>query len=292
MSIKEAEIVEPEKPERKSKAIAKRESQALERSAPSMAEVLMSAVEGGAPIETLERIAKMVEEAQARNAAAAFFDALARFQSLVPEIPKRKQGYGYLYAPIGDIDKAIKGAAKECGLSKRWTQIETNDQVTVSCVVTHVGGHSETSSIGPVSWDLLERTDRMNGLQHRAAVISYLQRYTLVAAFGLATADDDIDAESPKDAREARKPVSQPKPRPSTQKAAQPAGSKRQLEPAATEDEAIPPSTQKGLAMAMDKAKLSEDDFLKRFAPLTGLEQLRKTDAQAVMSWIADPQRN
>jgi hypothetical protein len=124
---------------------------------------------------------------------------MARFQSLVPNIPKQKQGYGYLYAPLGDIDRAIKGALRECGLAKTWRQIEEVDQVTVICVVTHEGGHSKEYPIGPVPWALLEKPtsnegkSKMNGLQHRGAVLTYLQRYSLIGALGLATADADTD---------------------------------------------------------------------------------------------------
>lgn len=144
-------------------------------------------------MNTIERVLAMRKELKEEAAKEEFFRALAKFQALVPAIPKRKKGFGYLYAPLGDIDRGIKTAMEEAGLSKRWEQVETGDQVTVSCVITHIGGHSESATIGPVSWDLLEKTERMNGLQHRAAVIAYLQRYTLLAAGGIATADD-IDA--------------------------------------------------------------------------------------------------
>lgn len=156
-------------------------------------QLLSQAIEKGLDITTLERLMSLQERWEANRAKAEFFEALARFQSLVPDIPKQKQGYGYLYAPLGDIDRVIKDAMRDCGLSKKWVQAETGDTVTVSCVITHIAGHSESSSIGPVGWDLLEKTKQMNGLQHRAAVITYLQRYTLVAALGLATADDDTD---------------------------------------------------------------------------------------------------
>jgi len=156
-------------------------------------QLLSQAIDKGLDITTLERLMSLQERWEANRAKAEFFEALARFQSLVPDIPKQKQGYGYLYAPLGDIDRVIKDAMRECGLSKKWTQAEGDDEVTVTCVITHVAGHSEASSIGPVKWDLLEKTKQMNGLQHRAAVISYLQRYTLVAALGLATADEDTD---------------------------------------------------------------------------------------------------
>jgi hypothetical protein len=272
-------------------------SQALERAQPSMAEVLMRAVEQGASIETLERIAKMVEEAQARKAKAEFFEALARFQSLVPEIPKSKKGYGYYYAPLSAIDKAIKEPAEQCGLSKRWVQVETEDTVTVSCVITHIGGHSETSSIGPIGWDLLERTERMNGLQHRAAAISYLQRYTLIAALGLATADDDLDGGiSPEEARRARpvnRPVNQPKETPSARKAKAVEEENRvQITPVVDGEDGISKAQGDGLVKAMKASGLSGKHFTARFPAMSRLGELRAQDMPIVLRWINDPEKN
>jgi tetratricopeptide (TPR) repeat protein len=165
-------------------------------------QLLGMAIEKGLDITTLERLMDLQERWEKNKARAAFFEAKARFQGLVPEIPKLKQGYGYLYAPLGDIERAIGGSLGQCGLSKTWNQIEGNGDITMTCVITHILGHSESSSIGPVKWDLLERTERMNGLQHRAAVISYLHRYTLISALGIATADEDTDGENGKKKRE------------------------------------------------------------------------------------------
>lgn len=158
------------------------------------AQLLAIAVEKNLDLDKIERLMDLLERHEKKQARSAFFAALARFQSLVPDIRKLKAGYGgVFYAPLGDIERIIRDAMQTCGLSKRWKQIEGNNEVTMICVVTHVDGHSEETPFGPVTWDLLERTNRMNGLQHRAAVITYLQRYTLIGALGLTTADEDID---------------------------------------------------------------------------------------------------
>lgn len=186
---------QPLEPEVIGKVSSMDNSQALTRFDPS--QLLSQAIDKGIDIAGLEKLMDLQERWERNRAKALFFEALALFQSRVPKIEKTSQGYGYLYAKLGEIDKTIKQSMEDCGLSKRWTISEDGDKVTVVCVITHVAGHSESSAIGPVSWDLLEKTKQMNGLQHRAAVIQYLQRYTCIAALGLTTADEDTDAQTP-----------------------------------------------------------------------------------------------
>lgn len=171
-----------------------RQPAAMVRYDPS--QLLGMAIEKGMDIATLEKLMDLQERWEKNQAKREFFAARARFQAIVPEIPKQKQGYGYYYADLGIIERAIAESLGECGLSKAWSQVEAGDEITMTCTATHIAGHSESNTIGPVKWDLLERTNRMNGLQHRSAVITMLQRYTLIGVLGLATADEDIDAQN------------------------------------------------------------------------------------------------
>jgi hypothetical protein len=161
-------------------------------------QLLSQAIDKGLGIETLERLMALQERWQANAAKAEFFEALARFQSLVPDILKKKKAYEAMYAPLGDIDKVIKEPMRECGLSKRWEQQQDDSgKLIMTCIITHSAGHSERTSIGPVDPGTLEKTKAMNTIQQRGAVITYLQRYTLIGALGLTTADADIDARIP-----------------------------------------------------------------------------------------------
>jgi len=245
----------------------------------------------------LDRIESIFVARQKAAAESAFFAAMSLFQSKLPKIPKTKKGYGYWYAPLGVIEKYIQEPMRLAGLSKRWRQEETPETVKMICIISHVGGHSIENPLGPVPWDLLERTNQMNGLQHRSALLTYLQRYTLIGAAGLATADDDPDGIIPEEHRtqvaQKRQPVRQPQQTPTAQKAngAKEPKVKADLEPAG-EGDAIDAPTVQGLTKAMENAALSNADFTTRFPKLAGLENVKKSDARAVMSWIADPQRN
>lgn len=300
----EAEIVHPEKPEKKPRkdAMVKHEGSALAQpqAAPgSIEDLMVRAVEQG-NMDVIERVFALSQTVQADRAKKAFFDALSQFQATVPKIRKTKKGYGYWYAPLGSIDSQIQKSLEGCGLSKRWEITETGDQVTVACVITQAEGHSERSLIGPVAWDFLERTNQMNSLQHRAATIQYLQRYTMIAALGLSTADDDPDGVIPEDARAAkasqRQPVSQPQQKPSAQKKAVATsgktGERPQIEPG-TEDVSIEASTMKVVKSKMEHAALATGDFKKRFPAFKDVEDpiasIKRTDMNVVLGWLADP---
>lgn len=306
MSASEPEVMQPQDDEtskKKGRQIARRDTTAIAQERPvpgSIEDLMVRAVEQG-NMDVIERVFALSKEVKAERAKEAFLDAMSKFQSFMPKILKNKKGYGYWYAPLGEIEDKIQKPMELSGLSKRWKQVETQspDTVTMICIVSHRDGHSEETPIGPVGWDLLERTDRMNGLQHRSAVITYLQRYTLIGGLGLSSAESDPDGVIPEEARaqkgaqQQRQPVSQPQQKPTAKRAADAKaaalGEKPQIQPA-SEGEAIEASTIKVLTAKMESGALSGADFEKRFG-FKGIERVNRKDINVVLSWIADPTR-
>ena len=181
MPLATATQIEPEEPQ----ALAPRDPSQL----------LALAVQKDLDLDKLERLMELQERWQKQQAKEAFFAALAKFQSIVPRIPKRKSGHNYKYAPLEDIDETIRPAMLECGLTKRWEIAgidgdETGRGIIVTCVVTHVAGHSERTTLS----GLPDTSGSKNEIQARGSTVTYLQRYTLIGALGLSTADEDIDA--------------------------------------------------------------------------------------------------
>ncbi len=204
----------------------------------------------------------------------------------------------YHYAPLDQIEKVVGPLIAKHGLSYSFkARIERPDEkdgeqdLVMECHVQHEAGHSEISPFRlPISGDY------MNKAQQRGNTNSYAKRYSFCNAFGILSEDDDEDAAyagrmTPQQAREAKREVRQPQMTPTAQRAANGPKAKVQLEPAG-EGEAIDANTITGLTKAMEKATLSNVDFVKRFPQLSGLEQVKKSDARAVMSWIADPVKN
>lgn len=307
MSAAEAEVVPPETESPKktrSRAMVKAEgSQALEpvvdHRQPTMEEVLMKAVEQGASIETLERIFAMIEKSQAALARREYYAALSRFQEAMPVVPKTRKVNNrdgsprFSYAPIEVIKEMARPYLAANGLSVISGSRVVGEKLIGAATANHVGGHSDTREFEvPITLSQF-----MSDQQSFAAASSFAERCAYRQVTGIVCAGEDNEQRiTPTEARAQRQPVNQPRQTPTAQRAEaeKKNGNTKQkpdLDPAG-EGEAIDTNTVKGLAAAMEHAKLGQEEFKARFPKLAGLEQVKKTDTRVVMSWIADPSRN
>ena len=147
-------------------------------------------------IEKLERLLALHERWEANQSRKEFFEALSTFQSIVPVITKNKGAdYGqgktkYMYATLDAIIAQIQKPMATCGLSYRWEFKEEAQTIIVSCIITHRGGHHETTTMSGVA----DTSGSKNAIQSRGSTLTYLQRYTLIGALGIGTAQEDTDA--------------------------------------------------------------------------------------------------
>ena len=166
------------------------------------AQLLTLAVDKDLDISKLERLMSLQKEWQADQARKLFFSALSQFQMDCPDLRKNKIvdfGPGkasYHYAPLADIDRQIKPVMKDCGLAKRWEIQDDKEIIKVTCIITHVEGHSERTTMQATPDD----SGGKNKIQQRGSSIEYMKRYTLIGALGISTADNDIDARLPSQA--------------------------------------------------------------------------------------------
>lgn len=162
--------------------------------------LLTIAIQNGTNVEQLEKLLLLKERWDAAQAKKSFLAAISRFQSQIPVIQKKKQvGYtgksgqlvGYKYAELSEIDDAIKGPMLDNGLSKRWELGEDAENIICTCIISHVDGHSEKTTLSSTRDD----SGNKNNIQSRASAVTYLQRYTLIGALGLTTASEDNDGD-------------------------------------------------------------------------------------------------
>lgn len=154
-----------------------------------------------ADLDRMERLMVMHEQLQTKQAERDFVAAMAEFKLDPPTIIKDKmvgfntRGNGnepagrteYKHATLGAVcAAAIEGLAK-VGISHRWDLEQPDGRVRVTCVLTHRGGHSVKTALEAGKDD----SGKKNLIQQMASAVTYLQRYTLLAATGLATEDDD-----------------------------------------------------------------------------------------------------
>lgn len=160
------------------------------------AALLKLAVSKDLDLTKLEKLMELQERWQGNQARKAYLDSLCKFQKDVPALEKTKLvAFGttkYKYAPLGEITATIKDTLFNCGLSYRWEIQDTETQLICTCITSHRDGHSEKTTMSGAK----DASGGKNEIQQRGSTITYLQRYTLIAALGLSTADEDNDGRS------------------------------------------------------------------------------------------------
>lgn len=163
-------------------------------------EILNNAVDGGADVATLERLLSMQERWEASEARKAFYEAKAAAKAEIPTIYKNREGHnGKRYADFFAFTSAVDPILAKHGLSYSFRP-HSGDKITVTCVLFHRLGHTEESSLDAPP----DTTGNKNAVQAIGSTVTYLQRYTLGAALGLAATDDDDGRSS----QEASPPIS------------------------------------------------------------------------------------
>lgn len=165
---------------------------------PTPADLLVYAMKNGASIAEVREFMQLKREFDADEARKAFVADMAEFKKSPPEIIKDKLvGYknkdgsvtGYMHATIGNVTEAIVAGLAAHGFSHRWTIDQSGPAITVACVLTHKQGHSESTTLTAQKDD----SGKKNAIQQVASTVTYLQRYTLLAATGVATKDQGDD---------------------------------------------------------------------------------------------------
>lgn len=160
-------------------------------------QLLALAVNKDLDIEKLRELMIMQKEWKADMARTSFFNALADFQAVVPELRKTKtvafKDVKYNYAPLADIVRQIKSSVKEAGLSYRWEIKDDGENIVVTCLITHREGHTERTTMSAKA----DTSGSKNSIQARGSSIEYLKRYTLIGALGISTSDSDVDGQIP-----------------------------------------------------------------------------------------------
>ena len=161
------------------------------------ANLLSIAINKGSDLDQLKTLMDLQERHQANEAKKAYTKAMAAFRADPPIIVKdQKVEYKntkYSHATLGQVATVINAALGEHGLSAGWkTEQSESGSVTVTCSITHIDGHSESTSLTAPP----DATGSKNAIQAIGSTVSYLQRYTILAITGLATSEHDDDGRS------------------------------------------------------------------------------------------------
>lgn len=147
-------------------------------------------------VDKFERLLEMKEKMQQSTERREFNAAIASAKSEIGPIfkaqevdfvSKRTGGRTrYRYEDFAAVARAISAPLAAHGLSYRFRSEQKGDILRVTCIVSRGGYSEETSLQSPA-----DMSDGKNSLQAIGSAVTYLQRYTLKLALGLAASADD-----------------------------------------------------------------------------------------------------
>jgi hypothetical protein len=151
-----------------------------------------------------EKLMDLTERWQKSQARRAFDEAIGAAKAEIPVIAKNREvdftstkgRTHYRHEDLAEIARTVDPILAKFGLSYRFrVSSAVNEPVSVTCILSHRDGHSEETTLHAGR----DESGNKNSIQGIGSTITYLQRYTLKAALGLAAAQDD-DAKSATDA--------------------------------------------------------------------------------------------
>jgi len=178
----------------------------------SVLDKLLIAAQSGISIDMLTKFMDLAERHRKSEAEKAYNKAFAAFQANIPDISKDKNvdyttksgaRIKYKHATIGNIVKHATMELSKHGLAHRWLTVQNGKEITCTCILKHVDGHSEQSQMTAGA----DESGNKNPIQSISSTKKYLMRYTFEDVTGIAVLDTDDDARGSK----AGFPKEQPK---------------------------------------------------------------------------------
>lgn len=150
-------------------------------------EMLGRALERGADISVLEKLMDLQDRHERNQAKKAFDAAIAEAKAKIKPIKKNREGHNNKrYADQAAYANAVDAVLAEHGLTYRY-RASQEDKIHVTCVLSHREGYSEETTLS----GLPDASGGKSGMHALGSTLTYLQRYSLTLALGLAAAEDD-----------------------------------------------------------------------------------------------------
>jgi hypothetical protein len=143
---------------------------------------------------SLRELLAIQREWEHEEARKAFEQAMVRLKASMPSVLRRdakvdftsaKGRTYYTHTSLASAMEEVTPHLTEHGFSISWKPATAQGQVSVTCILTHTGGHSkETTITAPI-----DNSGNKSPAQGVASTITLLQRYTALSLLGIATAD-------------------------------------------------------------------------------------------------------
>lgn len=155
------------------------------------------AMKENASIETIQKLIEYEKVLETERIRREYILAMRELQNVLPPLPKTATGYNkdmgvYYYTPLSVIIEKLQPLFYKYGFIYNWDFKEVAEKIEGTIIITHKDGHSERRSM------TIERDDseQLNNIQSVGSARTYLQRYTIIAGFGLTRVEDDNDGKS------------------------------------------------------------------------------------------------
>ena len=178
-------------------AIAKHDPDAVTAHLPVVTPLTMieRAIEKGADVAMIEKLMELQERNDRNLGRRAFDAAIAAAKAEIPPIHKnRKVDFTtakgrthYTHEDMAEVARTVDPILSKYGLSYRFRTSQDQRILTVTCILSHRDGYSEETTLNGAA----DESGNKNHIQAIGSAATYLQRYTLKLALGLAASDDD-----------------------------------------------------------------------------------------------------
>ncbi len=159
-------------------------------------------------LELVEKLMELQERHERMQARRAFDAAIADAKAKGLVVRKNrhvgfkskdasKPGTDYDHEDFAEIARTVDPILGPLGLSYRF-RVKQADKITVTCILAHRDGHFEENELAAPA----DTTGNKNPIQAIGSTVTYLQRYTLKSALGLAAAKDDDGLTASEDRQE------------------------------------------------------------------------------------------
>lgn len=152
-------------------------------------------------VEKFARLLEMRERVEAQFAKKAFNAAISRakgeigpiFKDKLVDFSTQRGRTNYRFEGFDSVARAVDPVLNRYGLSYRFRATQSGGKLSLTCILSHADGYSEETTLEASE----DTSGNKNAIQAVGSAATYLQRYTLKLALGLATSlDDDAQAVS------------------------------------------------------------------------------------------------
>jgi hypothetical protein len=174
------------------------------------AAMISLALQNGLDIQRLEKLMELQERWEANQARKAFEAAMASAKGEIRPVVKnrtvdftsQKGRTNYDYEDFAAVADAVDSILAKHGLNYRHRPKQDGKSLTIICKMAHRDGHFEEIELTALN----DESGNKNGVQGLGSTATYLQRYTVKLALGLAATKDDDGRSAGKGSEEKEVP--------------------------------------------------------------------------------------